>query len=320
VTPELFITRHNPLVDPALGVWGWEIAVYLFLGGWVAGMMIITGYFFLSGRHLNRPSVVSVLPGVGLGLLSLGMLALFLDLEHKLYVWRLYTTVQLTSPMSWGAWILLLVYPVLAASWTVRPPDLLADAVPAVDRAGRWIRSRPGVVGALGAANVGLGVALGIYTGILLSSLGARPLWSSGLLGLLFLASGVSAAAAFAHMAARSPVERRLLVRFDIMALAAELGLVSLFLFGLLSGSAAQIGAARLLVGGPYTAPFWVLVVGIGIIVPFLLQTLAIGHRIRHTAVVPVLVLVGSLALRFVFVYAGQASHWARGTTALGGF
>ena len=41
--------------------------------------------------------------GLSLVLLSLGMLALFLDLEHKLYVWRLYTTFQPTSPMSWGA-------------------------------------------------------------------------------------------------------------------------------------------------------------------------------------------------------------------------
>ena len=42
-----------------------------------------------------------------------------------------------------------------------------------------------------------------IYTGILLSSLGARPLWASGILGPLFLVSGLSTAAAFAHLVAR---------------------------------------------------------------------------------------------------------------------
>ena len=36
-------------------------------------------------------------------------------------------------------------------------------------------------------AAIATGVALGIYTGILLSALGARPLWSSAILGPLFL-------------------------------------------------------------------------------------------------------------------------------------
>ena len=32
---ELLTTRHNPLVDPTLHVWEWQIRVYLFLGGLV---------------------------------------------------------------------------------------------------------------------------------------------------------------------------------------------------------------------------------------------------------------------------------------------
>ena len=96
---EITSTRSNHLIDPSFHAWGWEIPVYLFLGGLVAGMMVITGYFFLSGRYKNLRSSVYVLPSLGLGLLSLGMLALFLDLEHKLYTWRLYTTCLLyTSP------------------------------------------------------------------------------------------------------------------------------------------------------------------------------------------------------------------------------
>ena len=91
---DLVLTRHNELIDPLVHVWGWEIPVYLFLGGWVAGMMIIVGYFLLRGRHREETCVCAVLPALSLVLLSLGMLALFLDLEHKLYVWRLYTTFQ----------------------------------------------------------------------------------------------------------------------------------------------------------------------------------------------------------------------------------
>ena len=44
-------------------------------------------------------------------LLTVGMGALFLDLEHKPFFWRLYTTFMVSSPMSWGSWILIGIYP-----------------------------------------------------------------------------------------------------------------------------------------------------------------------------------------------------------------
>jgi len=311
--PELFITRHNELIDPFVRVWSWQIPAYLFLGGWVAGMMIITGYFMLGGRHTRRSPLLSALPGVGLLLLSLGMLALFLDLEHKRYVWRLYTTFQWTSPMSWGSWILLLVYPVLVATWMVRPPVMLEDLSQTVERASLALQANRQVVRAIGIASMVIGVALGVYTGILLSSLGARPLWNSGVLGVLFLASGVSAAAAFAHLVTRSPDERALTVRIDNVVLASELGILALFMFGLLAGSAPQVEAARLFLGGAYTAPFWVFVVRLGIIIPLIIQLLAARHLVQHTPIAPIMVMAGGLALRWVIVSAGQVSHWAHG-------
>src|SRR5512138_3684256 len=106
---EITNTRMNHLVDPTLHVWAWQIPVYLFLGGLVAGMMAIGGWFLFADRHRRAESVSYLLPG-------LGMLALFLDLEHKAYVWRLYATFRPASPMSWGAWILVAVYPALAAA------------------------------------------------------------------------------------------------------------------------------------------------------------------------------------------------------------
>ena len=47
---ELTTTRHNPHVDPVMAMWEWQIPVYLFLGGMVAGMMIISGYFLFSWK------------------------------------------------------------------------------------------------------------------------------------------------------------------------------------------------------------------------------------------------------------------------------
>jgi formate-dependent nitrite reductase membrane component NrfD len=309
---ELVLTRHNELVDPVLRVWGWQIPIYLFLGGWVAGMMIIVGYFVLRDRHREDTCVCAVLPTLSVLVLSVGMLALFLDLEHKLYVWRLYTTVQLTSPMSWGAWILLLVYPALGAVFVLRPPEFLAGIWPGFDRVSaalqdpRWVR-------VIAVTNIVLGVSLGIYTGILLSALGARPFWNSAILGPLFLVSGLSSAAAFTHLVARRVEERELLAKSDNVFLLIELFVLGLFLIGLLSSSQAHVDAARLVLGGPFTGVFWVLVVGVGILIPLVIQVLAVYHRIRHTPLGPIMVMAGGLALRFVVVAVGQASQWARG-------
>jgi formate-dependent nitrite reductase membrane component NrfD len=306
---ELLTTRHNPMVDPALHVWGWEVPVYLFLGGWVAGSMVLSGWFLRQGRRPGTGSVGYALPWLGLVLLSLGMGALFLDLEHRLYVWRMYLTFQPASPMSWGGWILILVYPFLALAALASIPGDLLGRWPALERFAERMRD-PAALRWLGSASIVVGIALGIYTGILLSSLGARPLWATAVLGPLFLVSGLSTGAAFAHMVARDPDERATLLKADSVFLAVELALIVLMLVGLLTASAVHANAARLLLGGPYTAVFWVCVVGLGILLPLTLQVLMASHRIAHTLVAPLLVIGGGLALRFVIVSAGQYSHW----------
>lgn len=307
---EITTTRANHLVDPWLHVWAWQIPVYLFLGGLVAGMMMIHGWFTFADRHRRAESVAKLLPALGLVLLSAGMGALFLDLEHKAYVWRLYLTFQPTSPMSWGAWILVAVYPALFAALLLNVPDALLARFPVLGAWGRTLAADSSRVRFVAAANMTLGALLGVYTGILLSTLGARPLWNSALLGPLFLASGLSSAAALVHMVANDRAESELLARADNRLLTAELAILALFLIGLVTSSRVHREAAALLLGGPFTALFWVGVVGVGIVVPLFVQTLAVGHRVRHTAVAPVLVLAGGLLLRFVFVVAGQVSHY----------
>jgi protein NrfD len=314
---ELLSTAQSPWVDPHLHVWGWEIPVYLFLGGWTAGIMVLCGWALWKGQRDERPHATFSLASSGLFMLafvaiSLGMFALFLDLEHKLFTWRLYLTFEPASPMSWGAWILLLVYPVLLLGILLDPPRTLRDRLPRLvplleSLAGNLVLRR-----VTGLVSIGTGVALGIYTGILLSALGARPLWSSAILGPLFLFSGLSAAAAFAHWASPDQPEREYLAKIDNQFLASELALVVLFVIGLVTSTEAHLQAARLILGGPYTAVFWVGVVGLGIVLPLVIQSLAVTHRVPHTPLAPVLVLLGGLALRFVIVSAGQISHWAR--------
>ena len=314
---ELISTAHSPITDPQLHAWGWEIPVYLFLGGFTAGIMVLSGWYLWRGRRNPRPHPTFSLASsglflLGLGTISAGMLALFLDLGHKPYVWRLYLTMKPWSPMSWGSWILLLVYPVLVAAVLLDPPAIVLRWLPATGPLSRRLAGDLRFRKALGFVSMATGIGLGLYTGILLSALGARPLWSSGLLGPLFLASGLSSSAAFAHWASPEPEERRQMAWLDNLFLTIELFVIGLLLVDLASSTAANAEAARLLLGGPFTAVFWVGVVGLGIVLPLIVQSLAVTHRIIHTPIAPILVMLGGLALRFVIVYAGQYSHWHR--------
>jgi len=307
---ELTTTRNNPQIDPFTHVWGWEIPVYLFLGGLVAGMMIISGYFLFSKRYKETNCACYTLPIISLILLSMGMFSLFLDLEHKLYVWRLYTTFKISSPMSWGAWILLLVYPIIIANLLMGPASYLINRFPQLNKITTYINSKPRLIQNIGIGNMLLGGMLGVYTGVLLSTMGSRPLWNTSILWVLFLVSGLSTAAAFVHMIAKNIYERELLAKADNGFLIIELFVIVLMLVGLATSSQTQILAAQLLLGGPYTAPFWVFVVGMGIIIPLVVQLLAVNHKIKHTPIAPIMVIIGGLILRFVIVAAGQFSHY----------
>ena len=42
-------TRVNALIDPSMHIWHYEVPMYLFLGGLVAGLMVIAGMWMLRG-------------------------------------------------------------------------------------------------------------------------------------------------------------------------------------------------------------------------------------------------------------------------------
>ena len=110
---ELFVTaRSNALIDPSLHIWTWEVAMYLFLGGLTAGIMVFSAWMTLLEKDEEAPFAATRLALLAPIVLSLGMTTLFLDLEHKLFVFRFYTAFRVLSPMSWGAWILVVIYPV----------------------------------------------------------------------------------------------------------------------------------------------------------------------------------------------------------------
>lgn len=313
---EIDLNRSNHLVDPVLAIWGWEIPVYLFLGGVTAGIMIFTAVLALR-RSGAGSRWARWLPFAAPVLLSLGMLALLLDLEYKTHAYRFYLTFRPTSPMSWGAWILVAIYPVTIALGIARLTPAEVEAVagtgPArrlgISRLLRWAHAYSVARSAtLAALSIALGIALGAYTGVLIGSLGARAAWGSPLLAPLFLVSGVSTGAAFMLLFPLHDDEQHLLKRTDILVIVAELALLALYLVGLVTtGGAAGADAAALFVSGRFTAAFWLLVVMAGLVVPLLMSFAEHARHVPPTRVVPVLVLVGGLSLRWILIAAGQA-------------
>ncbi len=302
--------RNTPLVDPNLHVWGWPIPLYLFLGGLAAGLMFFSALFTLAHREEKYPTATKIMPMAVPFILVIGLGALWIDLSHKLYFWRLYTNIRWVSPMSWGAWTLLLITPLSllwAGHWLV---DLFPHQQwkwPALscflDNLKRWRRP-------MAWANIFLAIILGMYTGILLSAFNARPFWNTAILGPLFLTSGLSAAAAVTALFAKNEDERSLFIKTDLFLLGTELFLIVHMLMGFLAGTRVHIQAAALVLGGPYTMVFWVFVIALGILTPMLLEIMDLTKRWVPAAIPALLVVFGNLMLRFVVVALGQASRW----------
>jgi len=311
---EVELYRHSHLIDPVPHFWGWEVPVYLFLGGLAAGVMILAATLLIKGKGEPLSRWARYLPFAAPIAISLGMLALFLDLEHKQYVWRFYLAFKPLSPMSWGAWILLGIYPatILLGLAAMTKAEITAigqwGPVPAkgvwLERLAGWAKENWSVVAW---ANVMLGIALGAYTGILIGTLAARAAWSSVMLVPLFLVSGLSTGAALMMLFPLADKEHHALRRWDLIAIGVEVALLALFFLGLaVTGGTEGAAAAALFFGGPFTAPFWALVVIAGLAAPFVLELIEIRRNVRPTLVAPALVLVGGLSLRFVVVMAGQ--------------
>jgi formate-dependent nitrite reductase membrane component NrfD len=79
---------------------------------------------------------------------------------------------------------------------------------------------------------------------------------------------------------------------------------------GLLAGTQVHIEAAKLFLGGEYTVRFWVFVVGFGLIVPVILEVIELKKKTVPAYIPALLILFGSIMLRFIVVEAGQASRW----------
>jgi formate-dependent nitrite reductase membrane component NrfD len=302
--------RMNPNIDPHLEIWHWHIPLYLFLGGLAAGVLFFASLYVVLGKEDRYCSAVKRAPIIVPFLLVIGLVALFFDLKHKLYFWQLYTTIRIESPMSWGAWTLMAITPLSMVWAAMHIKEFFPKwdwKYPILKDIDKFLhQNKPYLAWVI----LFLSVILGIYPGILFSAFNARPLWNTSILGPLFLTSGLSAGAAVIILFSRTKREKKNFAKIDIMLIGIELFLIVHMFMGFLASTEVQIEAANLFLGGPYTAPFWIFVVILGMILPAVLEWLEL-RKFHIPVLIPVvLVLFGSLMLRFIISYAGQMSRW----------
>ncbi|HSR13583.1 MAG TPA: NrfD/PsrC family molybdoenzyme membrane anchor subunit [Thermodesulfobacteriota bacterium] len=332
--------------------WNWTVAVYLFVAGVSAGAYGISAFAYFFDRE-KYEKITRIGAYIAPFPLILGLLCLIADLERPAYFWKLLLTVKFTSVMSLGSW-LLVVFSVFSFLhfylWLPERYDLahLLDRIPAKwDRvaAVRWIKSSdflrrvrhenlPRNRAVVAGWGIPLSIGVAIYTGVLLGILNARPFWNNPILPFLFLFSAMKTGIAAISFAGWISKTSQKMTRDEIQAnqfmthtidftlMVFSLIAVVLFVLGMYFSPRSSTEAARLILGGGYSVPFWLFAVGAGIVFPLAVATYELvphffkgihprEHRPWLAGVTASFVLLGGFVLRYVIVYAGQLTQVA---------
>ncbi|MDQ7095883.1 NrfD/PsrC family molybdoenzyme membrane anchor subunit [Desulfosporosinus sp. PR] len=293
--------------------WGLLIVIYLFTAGVSAGAMVTSNLALLrGGRDFERVgrwgAFIAPFP------ISLGLGVLLLDLGSPFNAYRLFMTLRLRSPMSYGSWMILfftLLSVVYLYLWLPEKFQIYSGKK-SLDQ---WKRRQAKIMPFLS-----LGVAS--YTGLLLKA-AVRPLWTTPLLPVLFLVSALSTGvAAVLLISALSPWQRarhrelQVLTKADALLILLECFiLVAMIIVGRLSSPSIAEAFGSLLYG-EFALVFWVLIVGLGLLLPFALEYLELKDKIpvrwalSATIGSSFLVLLGGFFVRYIITYAGQGSGW----------
>lgn len=308
--------------------WGLPVILYLFLAGVGAGALTASASIYLRGGDTARGlhvetarygaflAPIPIMLGCALLVLELGSF----EVGHWFKWLNLYTVINL-SPMSIGTWLLTatiglsLVY---AYTYVRDAPGLTSEQRYAWRRRLSWIA-------------IPLGIGTAVYTGILLGAMPSRPFWNSPILALLFLVSALSTGIA-GMLLLRAIFHRKdpdsengrhvaqsgyLLTATDTMLIGFELIIVFLYLmYAHLTVGDVRHAVSVVLSGGSLAPLFWIGFVGIGLVLPALVEfyyvipKLLYHRQFRFPRGVEIgvasVVLIGGFILRYIVVVAGQ--------------
>ena len=338
-------------------IWGWQPALYLFLGGMGAGAFLAAGVLYLKDAAGSR-AVVRASSWAALACLGVGLLLLLLELTNPLrglLLWQSFSNA--TSWMMFGAWAALLAmiaYFAMALLMTDRVEAALIKRWPMFAERAAAVRK------ALVIAGMVLSAFVAVYTGMLLMSAPGVPLWNTALLPCLFTVSALDTGVALIEVvsvacAKKNPLahdsvvllEKAVVVLVVLEAVVLAAYVLVLLLGGNASGTAPVAAASmQTLVAGVLAPGFWGLLVACGLVLPLAMALCFLARQGKPdklaksgdsaaapaaatsptAAAVPsasfmvigaVGAMAGGCALRFLVLMAGQHANLVADTLAL---
>jgi polysulfide reductase chain C len=271
-------------------VFGWKVIAYLFLAGVGGGASSVGAAF-----HLIHPETEMVIQsGVILGapLVFLGSLLLLFDLGRPQVAFMTFSRPN-------KAWI--------SRGSIVLTTFIVLGAI----QIGTWIwpfhglKDYPSLHLILNLFNGLFGIFTVIYTGFLFDTTRSIPFWSTPILPLLFLVSGVSTGIfalilSLLLLGTSSGQWIGVLSQLDAFVLVFEALIISFYLHGMHEVTAARASVQRL-VKGDLSIPFWVGVILIGLVIPFLLEIIWGGEPFAMV-LASLCGLLGGVYVRYVVV------------------
>jgi len=318
----------------SLGEMSWNIPLWFDI--WFAGIaggaylvaFLANLYSGGSNRNLFRLAVYTGVP-----LAIIGVLLLVVDLGTPIWFWHLFTSFLPVAVMSMGTWILLaflIIAFIMIILWVIE-----GDAT---RNAGKYSGNMAGTArrfsGFFAWVNVIFAVLLITYPGVLLAST-SQPIWSNTLLvPALFVASAVATGVALLILMAMltnavnnssssmlNSIVKWLFGSTGWQISKETMGQLSKSLLGLivvealiLIGYVIWLGATGasgtealdLLITGTLAIPFWITIVGVGLIIPLALLFMNRGKATLAVLTSASCVLLGGLALRAILIVGGQ--------------
>jgi len=281
------------------GTFGLNIAIYFYLTGLSAGSFILSTLAYGFGMNQYKP-----LGKVGVVLATLLLIiAPFFLLIHvgmPLRAWHLFVYLNMSSPITWGSFLLVL-YPI---NCIIYGYFMFKDNL-------RLTRL-------FGLIGIPLAIAVHGYTGFILAFGKARALWNTALMPILFLASAIVSGIALMILVCvikdrffsrEKKIDRELILNlgklmawmivFDLFLVGSDLLVLSI------SHSDAQV-AAHLILFGKFSLLFVIVENLLGKIVPFVLLAVPRFRTLTTVVVASVLVVIGIFVMRYVVVVAGE--------------
>jgi len=307
--------------------WGLWVASYIYFIGLSAGAFLLsTLVYVFRVERLEKIGKLALF--TALVTLIAAMFSIWLELGHPLSAWRLLLRTNFGSMMGWMIWLYTAYFILLVVElWFAMRADLVAwsdrsslarfltfgktdvsEGAKARDRS--WLR-------VLGSIGVPLAVAFHGGVGALFGVIGARAYWHSGLTPIAFLAGALLSGGALLVFLttiwgpdAGSEEHKDLvillgqivllLLAFDVLLEWAE------YSIGLYSSIPAEAESLRLVLFGPYWWAFWVVHIGLGVVIPGLL--LIFGRKsLPAVAAAGALIAVTFITVRLNIVIPGLA-------------